>query len=252
MTSSWRSPAVQRMIEKRLAGDDAAAQGADLLFDEGAGYSCLVGQASGLLHPRPNPKKTVGMSSITARSSNSPATGMRASPSIRSRWEPNAGTMMVKDIMNGIKRRYAWIDLLKPETKAAVGVLAVLDPSQLGKISRTIPILWEKLRGTLETARPPFCRRNRRDGPGAAVQGSPRWTSCSAPICLTVSGQGGSPARGVPMTCCGRPRRTSPGPGRKGPRHRRNPGLGAAHLGPADGGRQARGTPPGAEGLAAG
>ena len=35
---------------------------------------------------------------------------------------------MVKDMMNGIKSRYAWVDLLKPETDAAVGVLLALDP----------------------------------------------------------------------------------------------------------------------------
>ena len=33
----------------------------------------------------------------------------------------NAGTRMVKEVMNEVKRRYAWIDLLKPETSAAVG-----------------------------------------------------------------------------------------------------------------------------------
>jgi hypothetical protein len=65
-------------------------------------------------------------------------------------WEPNAGTLFVKDIMNEVKRKYAWIDLLKPETKAAIGVLLVLDPGQVGKISRGIPILWEKVRGTLK------------------------------------------------------------------------------------------------------
>ena len=36
-----------------------------------------------------------------------------------SEWGPNAGTKMVKDVMNEVKRRYAWIDLLKPETQAA-------------------------------------------------------------------------------------------------------------------------------------
>jgi hypothetical protein len=60
-------------------------------------------------------------------------------------WQPNAGTKLVKDVMNEVKRTFAWIDLLKPETKAAVGVLAVLDPGQLSKIIRGIPIFWEKL-----------------------------------------------------------------------------------------------------------
>jgi hypothetical protein len=65
-------------------------------------------------------------------------------------WKPNAGTKMVKDIMNGVKRQYPWIDLLKPEMKGAVGVLAAIDPSQLKKIKELLPVLEEKFKGTAE------------------------------------------------------------------------------------------------------
>src|SRR5262249_46551790 len=65
-------------------------------------------------------------------------------------WQPNAGTKLVKDVMNEIKHRFAWIDLLKPETRAAVGLLAVLDPGQPRKITRGSPIFWANLRGTLK------------------------------------------------------------------------------------------------------
>ena len=54
---------------------------------------------------------------------------------------------MVKDVMNGIKRNYAWIDLLKPETSAAVGTLLVLDPSQAKKINEAFGIVGERQRG---------------------------------------------------------------------------------------------------------
>ena len=63
---------------------------------------------------------------------------------------PNAGTKMVKDVMNEVKRRYAWIDLLKPETQAAVGVLLVLDPLQVSKITRLPSIVGERVRGGSE------------------------------------------------------------------------------------------------------
>ena len=56
-------------------------------------------------------------------------------------WEPNAGTKMVKDIMNVLKVRYPWIDLLKPEIEGAVGVLLALDPGQRHKIDAVIPII---------------------------------------------------------------------------------------------------------------
>jgi len=62
-------------------------------------------------------------------------------------WEPNAGTKMVKDVMNEIKKKYKWIDLLKPEAQAAVGVLLVLDPAQADKIRDLLPIVGKKLKG---------------------------------------------------------------------------------------------------------
>src|SRR5262249_56913432 len=62
-------------------------------------------------------------------------------PVALSEWEPNAGTKMVKDVMNEVKRRYAWIDLLKPENQAAVGVLAVLRASLASPVSRLHPVI---------------------------------------------------------------------------------------------------------------
>ncbi|MCE5334496.1 MAG: metallophosphoesterase [Desulfobacteraceae bacterium] len=139
--------AVQRMIEMRLAGSDAAARGRILFSAEGAGYSCLVGPAR-VFCTHGNEKDSwncvdYGALFDLARKQNA---GIPFDPGT---WHPNAGTRLVKDIMNDIKRKYAWIDLLKPETKATVGVLVVLDPEQIGKISRGIPILWDKIRGSL-------------------------------------------------------------------------------------------------------
>ena len=36
------------------------------------------------------------------------------------RWRPNAGTRLVVEVMNNFKRRYPFVDLLKPEATAAV------------------------------------------------------------------------------------------------------------------------------------
>jgi hypothetical protein len=49
--------------------------------------------------------------------------------------------------MNEVKRKFAWIDLLKPETSAAIGTLAVLDPSQMSKITKLFSIVGEKAQG---------------------------------------------------------------------------------------------------------
>jgi UDP-2,3-diacylglucosamine pyrophosphatase LpxH len=45
-----------------------------------------------------------------------------------------AGSRLVTDVMNGLKDRYRFINLLKPENQAAVPLLAVLDPSTIRKI----------------------------------------------------------------------------------------------------------------------
>jgi UDP-2,3-diacylglucosamine pyrophosphatase LpxH len=43
-------------------------------------------------------------------------------------WAPNAGTQLVVEVMNQIKRDYPFVDLLKPETKGVLPVLAALKP----------------------------------------------------------------------------------------------------------------------------
>ena len=60
--------------------------------------------------------------------------------------------------MNEVKRRYAWIDLLKPETQAAVGVLAVLEPSLASRITSVLPVVGERVRGRRRLRRAPVLR----------------------------------------------------------------------------------------------
>lgn len=52
------------------------------------------------------------------------------------RWIPNAGTQLVIDAMNAIKRDHAFIDVLKPEDQAAVRVLLALDYNGAIKLVR--------------------------------------------------------------------------------------------------------------------
>jgi UDP-2,3-diacylglucosamine pyrophosphatase LpxH len=42
---------------------------------------------------------------------------------------PNAGSRMVVEVMNGIKQRYPFVDLLKPETQAVIPTLLAIDAS---------------------------------------------------------------------------------------------------------------------------
>jgi hypothetical protein len=53
----------------------------------------------------------------------------------RGDWQPNAGTRLVVDVMNRVKARYAFVDLLKPETKPVLAVLLTLQPELLKGVS---------------------------------------------------------------------------------------------------------------------
>jgi UDP-2,3-diacylglucosamine pyrophosphatase LpxH len=138
-------PPVQRAIVGRLAGDDFAARARIEFSTTGAGYPCAVGNARVFCtHGNEVDPWNYNRYEELSKAARRLNAGRTLEPS---EWQPNAGTQMVKDVMNEVKRKYAWIDLLKPEAQAAVGVLLVLDPSQIAKINRLIPIVGEKTRG---------------------------------------------------------------------------------------------------------
>jgi UDP-2,3-diacylglucosamine pyrophosphatase LpxH len=72
---------------------------------------------------------------------------LRRTRSRLSRGEPvgafpvQPGSMLVARVMNSIKERYAWVDLLKPETSGVVPILALLDTG-----------LWRKAGDAIENA----------------------------------------------------------------------------------------------------
>jgi hypothetical protein len=182
-------PLVLRLIVARLAGEDTAAMARIEFATAGAGFACLVGNARifcthGNEVDAWNYVRYEDLSRVARRLN-------AGRPLTASEWEPNAGSKMVKDVMNEVKRRYAWIDLLKPETKAAVGVLLVVDPAQAAKLHRLLdrrraPPRRGRVRG------PPRRRRVRGAGSGRRRPAERR------------SHAGAEPARG-------------PGPGSRGP-----------------------------------
>jgi hypothetical protein len=50
-------------------------------------------------------------------------------------WIPNAGSQLVIDVMNSIKHKYPFVDLLKPETAAMLPTLLALAPDQHDKLN---------------------------------------------------------------------------------------------------------------------
>jgi len=56
-------------------------------------------------------------------------------------FRPQPGSELVVRVMNKLKRRYAWVDLLKPETSGVIPILAVLETG-----------LWRRVGPAIETA----------------------------------------------------------------------------------------------------
>lgn len=139
---------VQRQVLERLAGDDAAARGRVVFSTMGAGYGCTVGNSRifcthGNEVDDWNLNRYEDLARLGRRLNSDRSMSM-------DEWEANAGTRMVKDVMNQVKQRYAWIDLLKPENSAALGTLLAIDPKQIEKLSKLPGILAEKVKGAQE------------------------------------------------------------------------------------------------------
>jgi UDP-2,3-diacylglucosamine pyrophosphatase LpxH len=69
------------------------------------------------------------------------------------KWKPNAGTRLVVDVMNNIKRRYPFVDVLKPEVAAVASVLLALDKDIFKQVDLVdaFPVLKSKIKGGLVT-----------------------------------------------------------------------------------------------------
>lgn len=57
-------------------------------------------------------------------------------------WIPNAGTQLVIEVMNSIKQRYPFVDLLKPETQTVVPILKALDAGRASDIDNIISVFY--------------------------------------------------------------------------------------------------------------
>jgi UDP-2,3-diacylglucosamine pyrophosphatase LpxH len=69
-------------------------------------------------------------------------------------WTPNTGTKLVIEVMNDIKEKLPFVDLLKPEKGAVLPILAALDPQRSEHIlgfGKVLPRLaWDKLKRRLD------------------------------------------------------------------------------------------------------
>jgi UDP-2,3-diacylglucosamine pyrophosphatase LpxH len=139
-------PWVSEQLVKHLSGDDPAARGRITLGLDGFGFRCQVGTAT-VLCVHGNEVDTWNITDHDRlRRIGRDVTMGRAVEG----WIPNAGSAMVIDVMNDVKRRFPFVDLLKPEQEAVVPVLVALDHTVLGKLTRVFRVLghleWDKIR----------------------------------------------------------------------------------------------------------
>lgn len=124
-------PWVRERLLDLLSDDDEAARSRIILAFDGAGFRCLVGTASVLcVHGNEVDEWNVTDHEQIRRIGRDLNQGRSSEV-----WKPNAGTRMVVEVMNEIKRDHPFVDLLKPEFGAAVPALLVIKPALAGKIA---------------------------------------------------------------------------------------------------------------------
>ena len=130
-------PWVADKLLEHLSGGDAAARGRIKLAFDGLGFRCRVGGAAVLcVHGNEVDTWNITDYERLRRSGLDVVLGREEDG-----WVPNAGSAMVVDVMNDVKRRFPFVDLLKPEQEAVVPVLVALDHGVLGKLKRAFRIL---------------------------------------------------------------------------------------------------------------
>jgi UDP-2,3-diacylglucosamine pyrophosphatase LpxH len=128
----------QNVLLERIA-PTAAARGRVRFSVNGVGFRCHVGRRTVYVTHgnEADPWNRVDHEALR-RASHARALGQ---PFDAPSWMPNAGTMLVVDVMNAIKTDHPFIDLLKPEREAAVNILSILAPGTLRSCIDALPAL---------------------------------------------------------------------------------------------------------------
>ncbi len=117
-------PWVRAHLARRLAGGNEAALARLLWVTDGTGVRCRVGNVSVVcVHGNEVDSWNVTDYERLRRIGRDRQFGLPVEG-----WTPNAGTQLVIEVMNQIKREYPFVDLLKPETEGVLPILAALNP----------------------------------------------------------------------------------------------------------------------------
>ena len=181
-------PPVRRHLQRCLAPDDAA-RARLLLVSDGTGFACRVGTAQVLcLHGNEVDSWNVTDFERLRRIGRDLQYGLPDTP-----WTPNAGSQLVVEVMNQVKARYPFVDLLKPETAGVVPILAALNPQLLRKLQDLTGIA---RRRALDAARMAGGFLDADAVAGAAGGGGAGTDTAAAPLSWSVP-PAGTPGQGA-------------------------------------------------------
>ena len=134
----------KKLLDELSQGDAAALQRIHLVFD-GTGFRCRVGEASVLcLHGN----EVDEWNYLDYEKLREIGRDIHRDWPVAN-WTPNGGSQLVIDVMNGIKKNFPFIDLLKPESPSVLGpTLLALEPHYIKVIKRLAEAggrsLWDK------------------------------------------------------------------------------------------------------------
>ncbi len=130
-------PWIGRALADILTEGEAGRASRLVLAFDGVGIRCKVGSADILcLHGNEVDAWNVTDHEAIRKIARDTTQGLAVAE-----WVPNAGTQLVITAMNEIKKRYPFVDLLKPEREAVLPILAMLDVSFISSASSFVATL---------------------------------------------------------------------------------------------------------------
>lgn len=134
-------PVKQHLIDYLCKGEIVAQTRLIFVFD-GTGFACTVGEKQVLcLHGNEEDgwnvvdyRRLLGASRALNRQLTPPE------------WDVNAGSTLVVKVMNEVKQKMPFVDLLKPETKPVPAIVLAANPAMVKRIEELVPLLFKMVK----------------------------------------------------------------------------------------------------------
>lgn len=136
-------PWVRQELRQILCGDDDAAAGRILWSLDGQGVLLRIGSETGPRVLCVHGNEVDGWNAVDHEALRRMGREGLRGQRLDEVYKPNAGSRMVIEVMNDIKRRYPFVDLLKPETQAVIPTLLALDPVAASALAALPPVVMQ-------------------------------------------------------------------------------------------------------------